>query len=111
MTTATADPNAVLRPHAEQEYQAELAALAAGDDRPRPPGWRLSPWAVMTYLLGGTAADGTEITPKYVGLAGWSRSPSPRWPPTGPCSCSACRARPRPGCPSTWPRPFPATPR
>src|SRR5580700_11184494 len=67
MTTATADPNSVLRPHAEQEYQAELAALAAGDDRPRPPGWRLSPWAVTTYLLGGTAPDGTEITPKYIG--------------------------------------------
>jgi len=57
----------ILRPHAEHEHQGELAALAAGDDRPRPPGWRLSPWAVTTYLLGGTAADGTEITPKYVG--------------------------------------------
>src|SRR5260370_17146202 len=68
MTTARAEAEeTVLRPHAEQEHQAELAALAAADDRPRPPGWRLSPWAVTTYLLGGTAADGTEITPKYVG--------------------------------------------
>jgi MoxR-like ATPase len=58
---------AALRPHAEQEHAAELAALAAGDARPRPPGWRLSPWAVTTYVLGGTAADGTVITPKYVG--------------------------------------------
>jgi len=69
MTTATAETrgsDAILRPHAEQEHQAELAALAAADDRPRPPGWRLSPWAVTTYLLGGTA-DGTEITPKYIG--------------------------------------------
>ena len=42
MATEAADPNAVLRPHAEQEYQAELAALATGDDRPRPPGgWPL----------------------------------------------------------------------
>ena len=57
----------ILRPHAEQEYAAELAALAAGDGRQRPPGWRLSPWAVTTYLLGGAAADGTVITPKYVG--------------------------------------------
>jgi MoxR-like ATPase len=57
----------ILRPHAEQEYAAELAALAAGDGRQRPPGWRLSPWAVTTYLLGGAAADGTAITPKYVG--------------------------------------------
>jgi MoxR-like ATPase len=65
MQTLTAEP--VLRPHAEQEYAAELAALSVGDDRERPPGWRLSPWAVTTYLLGGTAADGTPITPKYVG--------------------------------------------
>src|SRR5260370_13318891 len=68
MTTARAEAEeTVLRPHAEQEHQAELAALAAADDRPRPPGWRLSPWAVTTYLLGGTTADGTAISPKYVG--------------------------------------------
>jgi hypothetical protein len=68
MTTVLAEPeDTVLRPHAEQEHQAELAALATADDRPRPPGWRLSPWAVTTYLLGGTTADGTVITPKYVG--------------------------------------------
>jgi MoxR-like ATPase len=66
--TVLAEPGeTVLRPHAEQSYEAELAALAAADDRPRPPGWRLSPWAVTTYLLGGTAPDGTAITPKYVG--------------------------------------------
>ncbi|MGC7097768.1 ATP-binding protein [Amycolatopsis lurida] len=57
----------VLRPHAEQDHADELAALAAADDRPRPPSWRLSPWAVVRYLLGGTLPDGTEITPKYVG--------------------------------------------
>jgi MoxR-like ATPase len=57
----------VQRRHAEDEYAHELAALAAGDDRVRPPGWRLSPAAVVTYLLGGQAADGTAITPKYVG--------------------------------------------
>jgi MoxR-like ATPase len=76
MTTVLPEPGAaesaevVLRPHAEQAYAAELAALAAADDRPPPPGWRLSPWAVTTYLLGGTvpgSADGTVITPKYVG--------------------------------------------
>ena len=67
MTPVPAEPKEVLRPHAEQEYHAELAALAAADDRPRPAGWRLSPWAVATYLLGGTAADGTQITPKYIG--------------------------------------------
>ncbi|GAA0558140.1 ATP-binding protein [Actinomadura livida] len=57
----------VLRPHAEQEYAGELARLAEHDDRPRPPGWRLSPWAVTTYLLGGELPDGTAVTPKYVG--------------------------------------------
>lgn len=57
----------VLRPHAEQAYAKELAALAAVDDRPRPPNWKLSPWAVVTYLLGGVLPDGTVITPKYVG--------------------------------------------
>jgi MoxR-like ATPase len=57
----------VLRPHAEQQYAAKLTALAAGDDRPRPPNWRLSPWAVVTYVMGGVAADGTTVVPKYVG--------------------------------------------
>ncbi|MEU8028273.1 AAA family ATPase [Streptomyces sp. NPDC049099] len=56
-----------LRPHAEHAFAAELAALAAQDDRPRPARWKLSPWAVATYLLGGTLPDGTVITPKYVG--------------------------------------------
>ncbi len=64
MTAATP---AVLRPHAEQAYAEELAALAKADDRPRPPGWKLSPWAVTQYVLGATLDDGTEITPKYVG--------------------------------------------
>ncbi len=57
----------VLRPHAEQAFADELAALARADDRPRPPSWQLSPWAVATYLLGGTLPDGTTITPKYLG--------------------------------------------
>lgn len=56
-----------LRPHAEHEHAHELAALAAVDTRERPPNWLLSPWAVVTYVLGGTLADGTVITPKYVG--------------------------------------------
>jgi MoxR-like ATPase len=58
---------AKLRLHAEQEYAEELAALAEADDRQKPPNWRLSPWAVKTYLLGGTLAGGVEITPKYIG--------------------------------------------
>ncbi|HBH54019.1 MAG TPA: ATPase, partial [Planctomycetaceae bacterium] len=56
-----------LRQHAEQEFATELEALASHDDRQKPPGWKLSPWAVKTYLLGGRLADGFEISPKYVG--------------------------------------------
>ena len=58
---------AVLRQRAEHQYAAELEALRQHDDRPRPPQWQLSPQAVLTYLLGGTLPDGTEITAKYIG--------------------------------------------
>lgn len=57
----------ILRQPAEKSHAAELAALATGDTGPRPPGWALSPRLVVTYLMGGKAADGTTITPKYVG--------------------------------------------
>lgn len=57
----------ILRPHAEQQYAAELVALAASDSLPRPPRWAMSPQAVVTYVLGGVASDGTVISPKYVG--------------------------------------------
>ena len=57
----------VLRPHAEQAFAHELEALAKADDKPRPFNWRLSPWAVVQYLMGTTLPDGTRITPKYVG--------------------------------------------
>ena len=64
---STGESTDLLRPHAEQRYAAELAALAALDERPRPASWRLSPWAVVTYLMGATLDDGTVISPKYVG--------------------------------------------
>jgi MoxR-like ATPase len=61
----------ILRPHAEVQYADELAALAETDDRERPPNWRLSPWAVVTYLMGGdlppNEAGITTVSPKYVG--------------------------------------------
>lgn len=59
--------NAAIRLPVEQAYATELQALARNDDRQRPAGWSLSPKAVLTYLLGGKADDGTLITPKYVG--------------------------------------------
>src|SRR5688572_17473183 len=69
-TNKTADTRgAVLRAHAEQQYAEELAELAKADDRPRPPNWNLSPWAVRTYLMGGKLDNGFEVTPKYIGSA------------------------------------------
>ena len=59
--------DSVLRLHAEQLFADELAALSAADDRQRPPSWRLSPWAVATYVLGGTLPGGRTITAKYIG--------------------------------------------
>ncbi len=67
MSKKTAPLAEVLRAHAEDQFADELAALAKLDYRPRPPNWQLSPWAVVTYLVGGALDDGTEITPKYVG--------------------------------------------
>lgn len=57
----------VLRQHAEQQFAEELENLAKVDERPRPPNWKLSPWAVMTYILGGKLKNGFVITPKYIG--------------------------------------------
>ncbi|MCI0570224.1 MAG: AAA family ATPase [Myxococcaceae bacterium] len=61
-------PN-VVRHHAEHEYAEELAELAKADDRPRPPSWKLSPWAVRTYMLGGKLPSGFEVRAKYIGNA------------------------------------------
>ena len=69
MTDAQTAAPEILRAHAETAYADELQALAAVDDRPRPPSWRLSPWAVATYILGGTLPDGTQVSPKYLGSA------------------------------------------
>jgi MoxR-like ATPase len=59
--------NAVLRQHAEEQYAEELHELARQDTQPRPANWMRSPWAVKLYLLGGTLANGFEISPKYIG--------------------------------------------
>ena len=56
-----------LRLPAEKIYAAELEALSKQADRPRPPNWRLSPQAVVTYLLGGEAGNGASISAKYIG--------------------------------------------
>lgn len=51
---------------AEILYRDQLTALAEHDAGRRPEGWRLSPAAVVTFIMGGAAGD-TEITPKYYG--------------------------------------------
>jgi MoxR-like ATPase len=57
----------VLRQHAETQYATELEALIACDTRQRPPRWKMSPWAVATYLMGGVLENGMEISAKYIG--------------------------------------------
>lgn len=57
----------LLREHAEQQFGHELEELAKVDTRQRPPNWKLSPWAVTTYLLGGKLDNGFEVSPKYIG--------------------------------------------
>src|SRR5215217_1967037 len=59
--------SSVLRATAESLHAAEIDALLRQDDRPKPPNWKLSPWAVAQYIQGGKLPDGTELTPKYIG--------------------------------------------
>jgi MoxR-like ATPase len=63
---APAGGSDALREPAERLFAGELAALLAADTYERPPGWKLSPRAVLTYVLGGKVGD-LEISAKYVG--------------------------------------------
>ncbi|OXS55233.1 ATPase [Cohnella sp. CIP 111063] len=56
----------VLRLSSERLYARELEALAAVDQGAKPPGWRLSPRAALTFITGGEAG-GVPIRPKYIG--------------------------------------------
>lgn len=57
----------LLREHAEQQFAEELEALSKLDIRQRPPNWKLSPWAVTMYILGGKLDNGFTVSPKYIG--------------------------------------------
>jgi MoxR-like ATPase len=60
-----------IRIPAERRYADELAALAAADAASRPTGWKLSPRAVETYVMGSDQpVGGVTITPKYIGDRG-----------------------------------------
>lgn len=66
-----------VRPPAEVRYADELKAIAANDPHPKPPGWKLSPRAVRTFILGsqgealshkqGRKTIKTAITQKFYG--------------------------------------------
>ena len=45
-------PPQAIRPPAEQRYAGELASLAGNDRFARPAGWKLSPRAVRSFILG-----------------------------------------------------------
>ena len=57
----------LLREHAESQFAEELAALQKADTRERPANWALSPWAVVTYLMGGKLDNGFTVSAKYIG--------------------------------------------
>jgi MoxR-like ATPase len=64
-----------LRYPAEVRYREEIDALAENDKDERPENWRLSPRAVLTYILGGVSVEARSagkkktvaITPKFYG--------------------------------------------
>ncbi|MFC8342805.1 AAA family ATPase [Streptomyces sp. NPDC057280] len=76
--TATALPPRQTLP-AEERFATELAFLAAHDDGPRPPGWLLTPRAVITFVCGSDGEtlklpeahpglpDELVVAPKFVG--------------------------------------------
>ncbi len=60
------NPSDELRPSAETLFADEIEALIAEDKHEVPPGWKMSPRAVHTYIVGGKAGK-TDITAKYIG--------------------------------------------
>lgn len=57
----------ILRQHAEQLYAQELEELSKEDTGKRPHNWKLTPAAVVTYLVGGKLKNGFQVSPKYIG--------------------------------------------
>lgn len=58
--------NEIIRPHVEDLYADELKILIEHDEKQKPKNWLMSPWSVVTYLLGGKV-KGHTIEPKYFG--------------------------------------------
>lgn len=57
----------ILRQHAEQLFAQELEELQKQDQEKRPVNWKLSPQAVVNYLMGTKLKNGFEVSPKYIG--------------------------------------------
>lgn len=57
----------ILRSHAEQLFAHELDELQKDDTSKKPANWKLTPQAVVTYLVGGKLKNGFEVSPKYIG--------------------------------------------
>lgn len=57
----------IIRPFAEITFAHELLALQKFDQNEKPNVWKLSPKAIMLYMLGTKLPDGTSISPKYFG--------------------------------------------
>lgn len=66
INSSTSANGGVLRAPAETLYADEIEALIADDKHEKPPGWRMSPRAVHTYICGGKAGK-LDIKPKYIG--------------------------------------------
>jgi MoxR-like ATPase len=71
---SNSDTAAVQAPPAEEKWKAELDFLAQFDAGPRPPGWNLTPSAVVTFVVGSngltlssSAGERLEIARKFVG--------------------------------------------
>lgn len=64
--TANGTAGEMLRAPAEVLYAEEIEQLIKTDTHPKPPGWRMSPRAVATYIGGGKAGTMT-VSPKYIG--------------------------------------------
>lgn len=67
MTNVRSEVSEILRQHAEQQFSEEIEQLIRADKKQRPPNWRMSPWAVSLYIIGGKLDGGFEISPKYIG--------------------------------------------
>jgi MoxR-like ATPase len=57
----------ILRQHAEELFAQELEELKKQDNEKTPVNWKLSPQAVVLYLMGGKLKNGFEVSPKYIG--------------------------------------------